>query len=538
MRRDTSGTECDTELVQLRATMMELAARLAQLEAESAAVRPPTRSKLGPPVTRASRPEGPRATLGTLPRRGLMAGVAALVAGTLGKAAPAEATHGGGTDPTALHIGQNNVTGANGSPNQGTSLTLGPGINPHTYILHVNAGASSFKTAIIGRAASARTGVLGLGSWVGTQFPTEAAGVCGVGGASEPGVLGLYGTFDRPPGYYAGVLGAAPADIHAVQGVAEEPGPLPPTLTVGVGGTSSSGIGVAGTSSADHGVFGRTSAPTGTVANGMLAAGVAGRTSSTIALYGYSDGPANPSYATVGGVGQCESGFGLWGISSAGPGATTRPGGGAVTAVSGVLGTSTNGVGMYAISSGTYALAADGNGPGTVAIFGRAQGGGRAGVFFGNVEINGHLTVTGGVNGPVSAAQADGSGTRQALPATVETVVAIGEGRLVGGRATVRLEAAAVGALPEEGYLVFLTENDDHQALYVSQRTRDSFEVRAKDSPTASGAFSYRVVARSRTARAATDAAPLHVPAIPVPQGVPTLPVGRETPPATKPDAR
>jgi hypothetical protein len=44
-------------------------------------------------------------------RRGLMAGLAALVAGLLGKATErvAEATHGGGNDPTALHVNQTNT---------------------------------------------------------------------------------------------------------------------------------------------------------------------------------------------------------------------------------------------------------------------------------------------------------------------------------------------------------------------------------------------------------------------------------------------
>jgi hypothetical protein len=240
-------------------------------------------------------------------------------------------------------------------------------------------------------------------------------------------------------------------------------------------------------------------------------------------------------------VGQCENGFGVWGLSSAGPGATSRPGGGAVTAVSGVLGTSTNGVGMYAISSGTYALAADGNGPGTVAVLGRALGGGKAAVFVGNVEINGHLTVTGGINGPVGAVPtaADGRGvastapTLQAVQSPEALVEGLGQGRLAGGQAAIRFDATLGSLLADDQYDVFLTEYGDHNALYVTGRTQQGFDVRAKDSPTASGTFSYRVVARSRTARA-TEAPPLHVPTIPVPQGVPTLPVGRE-PPAAPP---
>jgi hypothetical protein len=201
------------------------------------------------------------------------------------------------------------------------------------------------------------------------------------------------------------------------------------------------------------------------VANGLLAAGVTGRTGGTIALYGFSDGPPNPSYAPVGAVGQCVSGFGVWGLSSAGPGATSRPGVGSPTAISGVLGTSASGVGMYAISSGSYALAADGNGPSTVAVLGRALGGGKAAVFVGNVEIQGHLTVTGGVNGPVSA-QAVGAGPPS--PALIEDV---GRGRLERGAATVALPPAMAAVVQGDDYDVFLTEYDDHHALYVTRRT-------------------------------------------------------------------
>jgi hypothetical protein len=300
---------------------------------------------------------------------------------------------------------------------------------------------------------------------------------------------------------------------------------------------------VSGISGSNHGVFGQSQAPAGTVVSnntanpgaGMLAAGVAGRTSSTIALYGYADGPPNPNYAPVGAVGQCQSGFGVWGLSSAGPGATSRPGGGSPTAISGVLGTSTSGVGMYAISSGTYALAADGNGPSTVGALLRGLGGGKAAVCVGDVEIQGHLTVTGGVNGPIATQTA---GAAQPSAALIEDV---GRGRLERGLATVALAPVVAAAAQSDDYDVFLTEYDDHHALYVTRRTAQSFEVRAKGSPTASGSFSYRVVARSRTARPAADAAPLHVPTIPVPQGVPTLPVGpgrSPAEPARRPDGR
>jgi hypothetical protein len=57
-----------------------------------------------------------------------------------------------------------------------------------------------------------------------------------------------------------------------------------------------------------------------------------------------------------------------------------------------------------------------------------------------------------------------------------------------------------------------------------SKSPRPSRAPRLLLTPTASGAFRYRVAARSRTAPAAADATPLHVPTFPTPRGVPTLP--------------
>jgi hypothetical protein len=391
--------------------------------------------------------------------------------------------------------------------------------------------------------ATVFTGVLGsisAGTNLSVLAATHAAGVAGVANTA------------------AGVVGVASDQGLGVGGIciAESPRPLSAT-SAGVAGVSTTRAGVCGISGSNHGVFGQSQAPAGTVVDsgfsynpgeGLLAAGVAGRTTSTIALYGYTDGPPNPNYAPIGGVGQCQSGIGVWGLSSAPPNTVSRPGGGTSIAVSGVLGTSTNGVGVYAISSGSYALAADGNGPGTVGALIRGLGGANAAVFVGNVQIQGHLSVSGGINRPSAAAPADSRGTTAASPnlqavQSLEAVVeAFGDGRLVGGQATVRFDAALVALLADDQYHVVLTEYGDHNALYVAQRTRDGFTVRAKDSPTASGTFSYCVVARTRPAQAAADptSAALHTPTIPVPQGVPTLPVGRESPPppARKPDAR
>jgi hypothetical protein len=201
---------------------------------------------------------------------------------------------------------------------------------------------------------------------------------------------------------------------------------------------------------------------------------------------------------------------------------------------------------VYAISSGAYAFAADGKGPSTVGALIRGLGGAQAAVFVGNVEIQGHLSVSGGVNGPVGAST--GLQTMEAREAVVED---FGEGRVERGTATIPLDPALAALVQGSAYQVFLTSHDDVH-LHVATRTPQSFEVRVTSGTgraaditagRATAGFSYRVVARRRAGPGGqrADAAPLHVPSLPVPQGVPTLPVGPQTPPAApapKPDAR
>jgi hypothetical protein len=547
MSVETPDAARDAELGQLRADFGQLQATVARQEAlietllaERTATAPapaPRRDKRARPTPNPTSPpsleDQPTSRRGLLKRLG--AGTAGAAAAVLaGRAIPAEASFDGTkVGESTTQYGIYAARDSDARPAVGVVNTFGvlgtllPGMLTPDSV--PNAGVAGFSQDIIGVTGRSKSSV-------------------GVYGLSDTGsgVRGVIGALVLPanPNYnVAGTFGASSTRAGVV-GVTEAAG----YAAVHGYSNQATGMGVFG-QSGGHGVFGRTSAAAGTVVEGMLAAGLAGRTAGTIALYGYSDGPPNANYAPVGAVGQCESGFGVWGLSSAGPGAASKPGGGTTTAISGVLGTSTSGVGVYAISSGAYALAAEGNGPTSVAVFGRAaQAGGKAAVFVGPVEIQGHLTVTGGINGPVgqaaTRAPADSRGappSLQAVQSPEALVEGIGEGRLVGGQAEVRLDAALVALLPDDQYHVVLTEYDDHSGLYVTGRTRQGFTVRAKDSPTAGGTFSYRVVGRSPVARTAADAAPLHTPTIPVPQGVPTLPVGRETSPAapvTRPDAR
>ncbi len=251
-------------------------------------------------------------------------------------------------------------------------------------------------------------------------------------------------------------------------------------------------------------------------------------------------GGSNPNATPYGAIGQCEGGFGFRGFYNAPPGAIARPGGGAFTAVSGVLGTSPNNVGIYAISTGSYGLVADGNGPATVGALIRGNGGGPAAIFGGNVQIQGSLTVTGSY--PKSAAVPHPDGTHRRLycvEAPEPVFEDFGEGRVENGQASIALDPDFAALVQSERYHVFLTSHDEVH-LHVRIRTARGFEVRvppgagrAADAAAgrASPTFSWRVVAKRKDlAGPRLERVEVHQPAIPLGQGVPTLPTVHDTP--------
>jgi len=79
-------------------------------------------------------------------------------------------------------------------------------------------------------------------------------------------------------------------------------------------------------------------------------------------------------------------------------------------------------------------------------------------VFIGNVQIQGHLNVTGGIDGPALAGTRDGAGRGAAVTdgraalAEEEAVALVGEGTLPAGRAEVRFDPAFTAALHEGRY--------------------------------------------------------------------------------------
>jgi hypothetical protein len=72
-----------------------------------------------------------------------------------------------------------------------------------------------------------------------------------------------------------------------------------------------------------------------------------------------------------------------------------------------------------------------------------------------------------------------------------------GFGHLIDGQASILLDRNLATAINTDEYHVFIAEYDDNHGLFVTNRTANGFEVRAKTSAR-NAAFSYRVVARRK----------------------------------------
>jgi hypothetical protein len=73
-----------------------------------------------------------------------------------------------------------------------------------------------------------------------------------------------------------------------------------------------------------------------------------------------------------------------------------------------------------------------------------------------------------------------------------------GRGRLVRGKARVRLDPMFAGVVRTGAYHVFLTSEGESQGLYVRRRTRAGFEVWERGGGKSGVGFSYRVVAKRK----------------------------------------
>jgi hypothetical protein len=137
-----------------------------------------------------------------------------------------------------------------------------------------------------------------------------------------------------------------------------------------------------------------------------------------------------------------------------------------------------------------------------IAVFGSVNSPGAfAGYFDGPVQVHGDVTVFGNatVNGLKSAVVPFPDGSRRRLycmESPESWFEDFGTGYLKNGQADVPLDAEFASVVNSDDYHVFLSEYDDNNALYVTNRTNTGFVVRSKLSPAATGMFSYRVVAK------------------------------------------
>jgi hypothetical protein len=141
----------------------------------------------------------------------------------------------------------------------------------------------------------------------------------------------------------------------------------------------------------------------------------------------------------------------------------------------GIYGEATDGGGTYDSQYGVYGYTDDGYG----------------------VYSDGTLGSTGPV---VTLAATSDYGHRKvyAVQSTGNWFEDFGEGRLEGGRATVRIDPVFAQTVNlGEQYHVFLTPLGDC-GLYVAEKTREHFEVRARDGKSLEVAFDYRIVAKRR----------------------------------------
>jgi len=123
-----------------------------------------------------------------------------------------------------------------------------------------------------------------------------------------------------------------------------------------------------------------------------------------------------------------------------------------------------------------------------------------AGLFFGNVQVQGDFTVTGHKSAVV--AHPDGTHRRLYCVESPENWFEdFGAGKLVDGRATVALDETFAKLVTAKDYHVFITPEGDCNGLYVHRKTGSGFEVRELRKGASSVSFSFRIVARRRDAK-------------------------------------
>ena len=266
------------------------------------------------------------------------------------------------------------------------SDTTGPSIEPHAV------------STITGQGTVGRIAKFTGANAVGNSIITENSSKIGIGTATPASKLTVQGNTSAPL-----VLGKNAGTGSGVQGESTGGfGVIGKSSRTGVQGisTGSVGNGVWGDSSADNGVFGSTSTGIGVYGNASNSGGVGvfGKSPGGHGVEGSSPGgTAVYGNGIIGVSGQGNNGgSGVYGNSSSGVGVYGQSG-----SSDGVYGTSTSGTGVHGVGSG-YGMVAEGSSYGiaaygSVGIYAAPTAGNTiAGLFGGNVQVNGNLTKSSG----------------------------------------------------------------------------------------------------------------------------------------------
>jgi hypothetical protein len=229
---------------------------------------------------------------------------------------------------------------------------------------------------------------------------------------------------------------------------------------IGVSGDSNTGVGVKGHSGNEIGVSGSSEG------NSLGAIGVLGLANNGIGVQGQSavsTGVFGTSNTFIGVAGDCSGGVGVSGTS------VSRFG-------SGVSGKSVSGVGVRGESSDGF-----------------------AGFFIGDTDVfQGTFRVVMGVKSTV-VPHPDGSHRQLYCMESPESWFEdFGEGKLIKGKARVRLDSGFASVVKTNIYHVFLTPYSDSNGLFVARRSKEGFEVKEQRNGKSSLSFSYRIVAKRK----------------------------------------
>ncbi|HLH21172.1 MAG TPA: hypothetical protein VK066_01515 [Chloroflexota bacterium] len=450
---------------------------------------------------------------GRMARRGVLAGVAAVVAGALARASERVAR---ATDGSPLVVGQNNTATAT------TQLTRSNANAPAAALYVTNnygAGVEAHGGASGGYPGY---GVYGVSSTDAGVYGQSAANV-GVRGYSTNafGGTGVYGEVDNSSG--TGVAGVSLG--YGVWGQTNA-ATLPPdnSGSIGVRGESNAGIGVQGRSFDNVGVqgmsLGNASTQAGVAGSSTGGPGVVGSSNNGVGVQGSSNGNVGVLGTSNGSVGVYANSLNQYGLYATSPNNYAA------------IGTSNNGTGVYGTSNGNVGVLGTSNSSiggyfssGTsTGLYATGPNSAFAARFDGPVQVNGAFTVLGG---PKSAAvpHPDGSYRRLYCVESPESWFEdFGRDRLVNGQATVRLDRDFAALVRGDDYQVFPVPEGDCKGLYVTNRTPVSFEVREVQGGTSSLTFGYRVVARRK------DVAGPRLERVDIP-GAPQRPPAPQSPP-------